>query len=89
MTFSASKGRLSGVIPRDDPDNDSLVNFREFQLGTNPFEKDTDGDGFDDDYEYQEGTDPTDPLDYPILTFFTSTYVKTSNTAKMISVSWT
>jgi len=34
-----------------DTDGDNLTNFIEFELGTNPSVKDTDGDGFDDDVE--------------------------------------
>ncbi|NHJ87747.1 MAG: hypothetical protein FK734_19960 [Asgard group archaeon] len=40
---------------------------------TNPNEKDTDGDSFDDNVEIAEGTDPTDPLDYPITPSLTPT----------------
>ena len=32
----------------DDPDGDGLTNFQEFQLGTDPLNADTDGDGMPD-----------------------------------------
>jgi hypothetical protein len=34
-----------------DPDNDKLINIFEYRLGTNPNEKDTDSDGFEDGAE--------------------------------------
>ncbi len=42
-----------------DPDGDSLTNLQEYQLGTNPSNADSDGDGFTDDEEVNiYGSDP-------------------------------
>lgn len=44
----AGNGIPDGV---EDADNDSLNNFREYSLGTDPFDSDTDGDGLKDAIE--------------------------------------
>src|SRR5713226_7405609 len=36
------------VMPSEDPDRDGLTNLQEFQLGTDPHNRDTDGDGLTD-----------------------------------------
>lgn len=41
-----------------DPDQDELVNFEEFRLGTNPLAFDTDADGYSDGDEVKNGFDP-------------------------------
>ena len=41
-----------------DPDQDELVNFEEFRLGTNPVVSDTDTDGYSDGDEVKNGFDP-------------------------------
>lgn len=41
-----------------DLDNDGLTNLEETELGTNPKNSDTDGDGFDDGVEVEGGFDP-------------------------------
>jgi len=41
----------------DDPDGDQLSNRMELTIGTNPFMADTDGDSFDDYYEYLNNRD--------------------------------
>jgi hypothetical protein len=41
-----------------DYDGDSLSNFREFELGTDPRDPDTDDDGLPDNYEDRYGFDP-------------------------------
>ena len=48
----------------DDFDNDELPNADEIRLGTNPFNPDTDGDGWLDGWEVVDGTDPLDPLSH-------------------------
>ena len=45
----------------DDPDSDTLNNFSELSLGTNPGNEDTDGDSYRDDWEVLNGYDPLDP----------------------------
>lgn len=53
---------LPPLDPDGDEDRDGLTNAEEEVIGTNPREKDTDGDGFEDGVEV--GTEPpTDPLD--------------------------
>lgn len=49
-----------GICDGDmDNDNDGLTNKEEVVIGTNPNNKDTDGDGLTDGYEYKElGSDP-------------------------------
>jgi hypothetical protein len=39
----------------DDPDGDGLKNVDEWAVGGNPWEADTDGDGFDDLFEFNNG----------------------------------
>jgi parallel beta-helix repeat protein len=54
------------LYPFIDIDGDDLTENAEVVIfGTNPFEADSDGDGFDDLIEISEGTDPLDPKDYP------------------------
>ncbi|HLF54898.1 MAG TPA: hypothetical protein VI612_04205 [Candidatus Nanoarchaeia archaeon] len=48
-----------------DPDNDDLTNLQEFQAGTNPTKKDTDGDWWKDGVELERGYDPLDPASHP------------------------
>lgn len=49
-----------------DDDNDGLLDPLESTNGTNPLVKDTDGDGAYDGLEVLLGTDPLDPLSYPL-----------------------
>lgn len=51
-----------------DNDGDSLTNFEEFMLGTNPNVADTDGDGPDDKWELVHGYPPDIPSLPPMLT---------------------
>lgn len=53
------------VNPDDDPDEDGLTNLDEYTRNTNPIKKDTDGDGYGDKEEIDNGTDPLDPSSYP------------------------
>ncbi len=64
----------SGYRTGIDRDEDSLLNGVETgtgvyvnpsDTGTSPFLADTDNDGFDDDEEVAQGTNPNDPFDYP------------------------
>lgn len=46
-----------------DVDGDGLMNYEEFELGTNPLHWDTDGDGIPDGWEVLMGSDPLDQTD--------------------------
>lgn len=53
-------------IEGQDWDGDGLSDIEEiFRFGTDPFNPDTDGDGFDDGQEVASNTDPTDPNSFP------------------------
>ncbi|MBW2387280.1 MAG: hypothetical protein JRG89_02485 [Deltaproteobacteria bacterium] len=62
---------VRAVTDRDDDllgdgvetDTGTFVNA--FDTGTDPLNWDTDGDSFSDGFEVAQGTDPTDPLDFP------------------------
>ena len=49
--------------PSADPDGDGLTNLQEHEVNSNPYVEDTDGDGYNDKWEYDNDFDPTDPLD--------------------------
>ena len=51
-----------------DADGDGLTNAEEAAAHTNPFIADTDGDGWNDEVEVSDGTDPLDPTKHPKLT---------------------
>ncbi|MHA1745889.1 MAG: hypothetical protein ACTSWW_07805 [Promethearchaeota archaeon] len=52
-----------------DSDEDGVSDWEETSLFmTNPFNSDSDGDGYSDSEEIGKGTDPLNPLDYPIPT---------------------
>ena len=51
--------------PNDDFESDELSNIQEMLHGTNPFNPDTDGDGWLDGWEVAEGTDPLSALSFP------------------------
>lgn len=56
-----------------DYDKDTLTNKQEYDLRTNPIVKDTDRDGWKDNVEVKEGTDPLNPKSHPpsmLLAFF-------------------
>ncbi len=48
-----------------DDDNDGLSDNSEAGHGSNPYKKDTDGDGWWDGNEVKQGFDPTDPNSHP------------------------
>lgn len=50
-----------------DNDGDSLTNYEEFMLGTDPDNPDTDGDGPDDKWELEHGYPPDIPALPPVL----------------------
>ncbi|MFW9923227.1 MAG: hypothetical protein ACFFDW_08085 [Candidatus Thorarchaeota archaeon] len=76
--------------PNDsDSDGDTITDFEEIYPGedgyiTNPNERDTDQDGFDDNIEIVEGTDPTNPNDYPISPTPTPTETPTTEKSSFI-----
>lgn len=50
--------------PNDDPDNDKCTNLKEYEIGTNPFDPDTDKGGVTDCIELERGTNPVkNPFD--------------------------
>ena len=54
--------RFRNLFPRHDEDGDGLGNFTEYWHMTDPFSKDTDGDGWSDDLELASfGSDPLLP----------------------------
>jgi len=61
-----SDGFLSIFSP--DTDSDSLTDWEELYLwGTDPYVVDTDNDNFLDSYEVAFGSDPLDPMSYPVM----------------------
>jgi len=50
--------------PNGDEDGDGLTNGQELTLGTNPYQKDSDGDGVNDPVEIADRTDPKDATSY-------------------------
>ncbi len=50
----------------EDPDEDKLTNFEEYNYGTSPHDPDTDGDGWLDGIEVRRNTNPLLITDYPL-----------------------
>jgi len=51
---------------RLDMEFDDLDNLEEYTYNTDPWDPDSDGDGFNDGYEVIKGTDPANPDDHPV-----------------------
>ncbi|MBE2223801.1 MAG: protein kinase [Anaerolineae bacterium] len=69
--------------PAADNDKDGIANTDEIALGTDPDNPDSDGDGFNDGKEQQQGTNPLDrgdprPIDLPPTATPTSSYTPTA-----------
>jgi hypothetical protein len=64
LTFDVQNG---GTIDFPDADSDGLSDEDEAVLGTLVNNRDSDNDGFNDGFEVQEGTDPLNVLDVPVL----------------------
>ncbi len=64
-----------------DDDSDGLDADQEAQLGTSDMNADTDGDGYGDLYEYQAGTNPTDPASHPSSQLILTTPADTTREA--------
>jgi thiol-disulfide isomerase/thioredoxin len=65
-TSSGGDGSGDPVLePTADEDGDLLTNGFELEIGTDPTNADTDGDGFDDGLEYAAYFKPWDENDYP------------------------
>ena len=63
--------------PDDDFDDDDLSNAEEIRRGTNPFQPDSDHDGWIDGLEVADGTDPLDPQSHGRLLAFAQPPVQT------------
>ncbi|MBD3191161.1 MAG: hypothetical protein GF308_10975 [Candidatus Heimdallarchaeota archaeon] len=50
---------------QEDYDQDGLVNIDEYLLGCDPYNPDSDGDHYNDGFEANRGTDPTNSADHP------------------------
>jgi len=66
---SPSQANTLTVLPNGegDADGDGLTDGEEIALGTDPFKRDTDGDGWDDPVELDGQSDPVDPESVPFI----------------------
>ncbi len=65
-TSQSEENTLHVLDPVLDEDADLLDNLEEAEIGTDPFDGDSDGDGFGDGDEVAFGSDPTDPGSLPV-----------------------
>ena len=69
LTISMAADQSVGAIfsaDETDPDEDGLTNYEEIVVyGTDPANVDTDGDGFGDGQEKNEGSDPAEATSFP------------------------
>jgi len=57
---------ITNAAPDGDFDGDNLANTAEYWHATSPVLWDTDGDTISDKIEIEEGTDPRNPISYPV-----------------------
>jgi hypothetical protein len=94
-TVNGNGALLYRVVAKDeDEDGDGLLNEDELKEGTNPAKTDSDGDGFSDGMEKDNGFDPTDKEDYPgdgdsMTGTLTVTGLKISSMAKSSEITFT
>ena len=87
-TFAAGDSDSDGqpiiisVLEAADDDGDGLSNNQESNLGTNPQQKDTDGDGVNDPVELADVTDPKDPASFNPLSLGLVAYYPFSGNTK-------
>ena len=75
--------RVPLTVP--DPDWDGLTSAQELQLGTDPFEADTDGDTYTDGVEISYDSDPLNELDGPEVWVKTDASVQCDTYCKPVS----
>lgn len=59
LYFTATEPTTLTASFSDDPDGDGLKNTNEWAVGANPWMADTDGDSFNDGFEFNNGLSPT------------------------------
>lgn len=72
--------------PLQDPEGDTLPNWREYAQGTNPRLADTDGDSFNDELELRYAGNPKDPASGPPFTLQLSEVGTTVTANQLASV---
>ena len=85
----ANVSHLEDMGAEDDPDNDGLTNLEEFATTeTDPFDDDSDDDGFKDGAEVLAGTDPNDAGSVPAAGTPHTVDVVLSQEAGMLTLSF-